>query len=135
MGRAWSLRGKQEKGETPKANFTDFSVSLFCFSQYLSSHLLEKNTTFVQMYITPIWVTGAALTLVETMHLSCVFHRIVFFSGRCRHSFFPFYTKPQCIVAYSSCRSFQFFYVSHHHSMATNRRVVWFHVQELNLGS
>ena len=33
-----------------------------------------------------------------------------------------------------SCRFFWFFYVSHHHSMATGRQVVWFHSWELNPG-
>ena len=33
-----------------------------------------------------------------------------------------------------SCKFFRFFYVSNHHSPATDRRVVCFHAQELNLG-
>ena len=39
----------------------------------------------------------------------------------------PFFSplKPQYMVAYS-CKFFWFFYVSHHHSMATDRQVVWF---------
>ena len=42
--------------------------------------------------------------------------------------------KPQYIVVYSSCKSFYFFYVSHCHSMATDRRVVWFRTWQPNPG-
>ena len=40
--------------------------------------------------------------------------------------------KPQYIAVYSSCKSFWFFYVSHCHSMATDRWVVWFRAWEPN---
>lgn len=39
------------------------------------------------------------------------------------------------MVVYPSCKSFWFFYVSCPHSMAPDRRVVWFHDREPNLGS
>ena len=37
-----------------------------------------------------------------------------------------FSSQPQCKVLYSSCKSFEFFYVSRHHSAETERQVVWF---------
>ena len=40
--------------------------------------------------------------------------------------------KPQCMVVYPSRMSFQFS-VSHHHSMASDRWVVWFRDWEMNL--
>ena len=41
--------------------------------------------------------------------------------------------KPQYVVL-GSCKFFWFFYVSRCHSMATDRRVAWFCIWELNLG-
>ena len=50
-------------------------------------------------------------------------------------SFFIFSSpKPQCVVVYATCKFFSFFYVSYHHSMATDRQVVWFHDWEANPG-
>ena len=43
--------------------------------------------------------------------------------------FFSASSKHQCMVVYPSCKSF-WFYVSHQHSMATDRRVVWFSDRE-----
>lgn len=42
-------------------------------------------------------------------------------------------TKPQYTVVHSF-KFFWFFSVSSHHSMATDRKVMWFQAWELNLG-
>ena len=47
----------------------------------------------------------------------------------------PFFSpKPQCMVVYPSCKSFQLFYVSCHHSRATDRWVAWFPGWEMDPG-
>lgn len=44
-----------------------------------------------------------------------------------RSFFFPHSPKPQYMAVYSRYKPFQFLYVSGHHSMVTERQVVWFH--------